>query len=251
MGLTPGQLSGRITKWNLHRHPQHRAELRADHPSVLSGHTVFRRQVQIGKMILRPGKYQVKLGNRVEKGHWRGMPIYALTLEERATCPRGCPLWVGCYGNNMHHAKRTPHGPAFELMLWRELAALQQKHGGTGFVVRLHILGDFYSPSYVDLWEAAIDHFRALHVFGYTAWSKHTEIGKAVARLRHKRWDRFAVRTSHGSKGPRTLVVPNAERKPRSAIICPAQTGATRSCGTCGLCWSAAAKDRPIAFLKH
>jgi hypothetical protein len=247
MGLTTGQLNGAITRYNLHWNGRKRGHVREDHAAFIEGRTLFPRQVLRGVTHLRPGHHSVKLGRCVVKGRWKGMPIYTLTLEERKTCPRDCVLWKGCYGNSMQWAKRSPHGSQFERELWAELHALNRKHR-RGFVVRLHVLGDFYSVAYVDLWEAALDHFENLNVFGYTARQTSTAIGAAVQRLCENRWERFSIRTSGAQKGTRTLVIDNVEDCPPNAIVCPAQTGKTRSCGTCGLCWHS---KRPVAFLRH
>jgi len=156
-----------------------------------------------------------------------------------------------CYGNNMIQSVRYKHGDRLEQALGLELGFLQQRHPG-GFVLRLHILGDFYSVDYVKFWEAQLDWFPALRIFGYTAREASDPIGAEINRLRAKRWNRFAIRTSGAARGPRTIVVPDsASSKPDSAITCPAQTGGTTHCGNCGLCWAPAAKQRPIAFLQH
>ena len=39
-----------------------------------------------------------KLGKKILKGKWSGMPIYTGTLEERATCRKTCEHWNNCYG---------------------------------------------------------------------------------------------------------------------------------------------------------
>ena len=247
MGLTKGQLNGRIRVYNLHRHSDQKNELRDTHPAVVAGRTLFPSRVETGRTILKPGHHSTKLGSVVTKGRWRNMPIYALTLEERATCPRDCAVYNSCYGNNMQWAKRSPHGPEFEVALWRELYALNRKHR-KGFVVRLHVLGDFYSSSYVDLWGAALDRFENLNVFGYTARQGSSHIGKMIQVLRDRHWERFSVRTSGAQKGIRTLVIDKIEDCPPNAIVCPAQTGHTRSCSACGFCWHS---KRPVAFLRH
>lgn len=247
MDLTPGQLAGAKMRFNLHSNRGRGKVLAQGHWADHYAVSLFQHRVEKGMTHLRPGSYSTKLGGVVAKGRWRGMPIYALTLQERATCPRDCPLWLGCYGNNMPWAKRSPHGLKFELELWRELHRLNREHR-RGFVVRLHVLGDFYSESYVDFWEAALDHFENLNVFGYTARESSTPIGAAIQRLRISRWHRFSVRTSGAQKGVRSVVIDSVRDKPAGAIICPAQTGATKSCATCGLCWHT---KKPIAFLRH
>ena len=246
MGITPGSLSGCIVRWNLHRHPKriHRDPLAAH---VIEGRTKYPARVSAEGAALKPGSYQWKIGGRVHKGKWRGMPIFALTLEERATCPRDCALWVNCYGGGMNFAVRMPHGPALERQLWGELTSMQKRYPG-GFVVRLHVLGDFYSLGYFELWREALDAFPALRVFGYTARQPGSRIGAAIAELRDEQWDRFAMRTSGALDGPRTMVIDREADKPAGVILCPAQTGKTRSCGTCALCW---ATKKDIAFLRH
>lgn len=197
--------------------------------------------------VLKDGHQSRKIGAVVMKGHRRGWPIYTLTLEERATCPRDCAAWGICYGNNMQAAERIVAGDALVGALSRELAELQQRHAG-GFLVRLHVLGDFYGVAYVDAWARALDAFPALHVFGFTARDPEADpIGIAIATQAALRWDRFAIRFSGrpGRHGASRLLedVPDPD-----AIACPAQTGATDCCATCALCWQS---DRSIGFRRH
>ena len=250
MGLTPGQFVGALRRYNLHRNRGNGISLSGSHPAVIELRTLFPKKVRNGWRLLRPGRDNSKLGNRVTKGAWRGAPIFSLSLEERATCPSTSKQFLSCYGNNMPWAVRSPHGPELERGLRLELSGLQNKHPNR-FAVRLHQLGDFYSLGYVRFWEDALDEFSGLRIFGYTHWDQSTEIGAAIADLRHRRWNRFAVRTSDAKIGPRTFVIDRDLTPSDGAILCPAQAGKTRSCGTCALCWSEAAMDKPIAFQKH
>ncbi len=100
------------------------------------------RDPQADEVVIKSGGYSGKLGGVVTKGWWKGMPIYTLKLEERATCPRSCQNWRGCYGNNMPFAHRYRHGAALEEAICREVYLLSAKHP-RGFVVRLHDLGGF------------------------------------------------------------------------------------------------------------
>ena len=119
--------------------------------------------------------------------------------------------------------------------------------------MRLHMLGDFYSLEYVQLWRRWLVRDPALRVFGYTAWHPSTPIGGALRFLARTNWDRFAIRLSSAAVGTRrTIVVAKAaDAVKRGAIVCPAQEGKTRSCATCGLCWAPAAQRRTVAFLRH
>lgn len=256
MGMTPGQIAGRTLKLNLHFMAGIGAPLRADHPALAEGHTIFPSAVRDAKTayrLLKEGSDSYKLGARVEKGPWRGMPIFSLTLEERATCPRSCAVWRWCYGNTSPLRIRFKPGFDLELRLEQELMALNKIHPG-GFVVRLHMLGDFYSADYVRQWHRWMFRFGALHIFGYTAWPANSAIGKAVSALNEAPHHRVLIRFSSRSPGPcRTITIKDADEaglRPR-VIVCPAQTGATRSCGTCGLCWAPSALDKTIAFIRH
>lgn len=239
--------------------------LAADHPAVVEGRTLFPTTVvdpSSASRVLVSGANQRKLGDRVTKGPWAGMPIYALTLEERATCPASCHHWSTCYGNGMQLARRNRAGPDLERLLDTELRILSMQHPD-GFVVRLHVLGDFYSTDYVDLWAGWLTEFPQLRVFGYTAWPGTTVIGGAIIKLRARMWDRFAIRTSvpadailakdqmiHGDPLA-TTIKRVAEGKQPEGIVCPAQTHPGVCCGSCGLCWSEAARETPIVFMVH
>lgn len=251
MGTTVGSIDGKCRTLGLQFHrKKNPAALLPDHAAVAEARTVYPASVrEPDGNVLKSGDNQRKIGKKVTKGAWKGFPIFVLTLEERATCPRSCQQYLACYGNNMRFAARYKHGPALEASLRTELKHLQKRFP-KGFVVRLHLLGDFPTLGYVRFWEEMLNEFPALHVFGYTAWLQNTRIGQAIADLRSRRWMRFAVRTSGAMTGPRTVVV--AKEWPTiKAIVCPAQTGKTKSCSSCGLCWSLAARDKAIAFLAH
>lgn len=245
MGTTRGSIDGASRRANLHFRPGVPMTLAPSHPAARAGHTIFPTRVAHDTRPLKPGSYSRKLGAIVEKGAWRGMPIYTLALEERATCPRSCARWLDCYGNHMQAAKRQSTLGLIGVLA-SQLGDLSRDHPG-GFVVRLHVLGDFYSVEYVEQWARWLRHFPALRVFGYTAWRPATPIGKRIGELRDAHWDRFAIRTSAGNEEPRAIVVDAAEQA-GDAILCPVQTGKTASCGTCSLCWST---RRDIAFLRH
>lgn len=200
--------------------------------------------------VLVDGKNSRKIGDRVVKGPWAGMPIYTLTLPERATCPATCHHLADCYGNGMQWARRIAPGQELEEALDLELTWKQRAHPD-GFVVRLHVLGDFYATRYVARWAEWLERFPALRVWGYTAWPDNTPIGSAVRDLADRMWPRFAIRYSSREPGPQRAITVDAMEEAGEAIICPVQTGATETCGTCGLCWSDAARGKTIAFVRH
>lgn len=223
-----------------------------DHAALAESRTIYpstvRHESEV-KHALKSGHNQGKIGGLVRKGRWKGMPIYTLTLEERATCPSSCRHWRSCYGNQMHFAERLAPGPDLEWRLERELAWLDLQHRG-GFVVRLHVLGDFYSADYVAFWASMLDRFKALHVFGYSArWAPGDAVARPLIELAMARWSRFAIRLSNMPiEYCATRSIEHPLQCPPGAIVCPAQLGKTESCSTCALCWST---TRNIAFLQH
>jgi hypothetical protein len=217
-------------------------------PAYRTGRSIFPSRVfdpDEVQRVLKDGHQSRKIGKFVTKGPRRGWPLFTLTLEERATCPRNCKAWAFCYGNNMQAAERLTAGPALEEALWNELLALQFAHP-SGFMVRLHVLGDFYSLDYVRFWTRALSAFPALHVFGFTAHDPASEIGAALFDLVNSNFDRFSLRFS-GLNSPLYGSQLQPDVHP-DAIACPAQADATDCCGTCGLCWHS---RRSISFARH
>lgn len=223
-----------------------------DHPAVMDARTVYPSTVEMDSSVLKPGSNQWKLGGEILKGDWRGFPIYALTLEERATCPTSCKHWRSCYGNRMHRAHRMPHGPELEQRLQLEVAAHAAEHP-SGFAVRLHVLGDFYSVEYVELWRRLLDQHPALHIWGYTArWDAQNDpIAAALVALAQDHPDRFAMRFSNAPAGfgiRMTISVEHPLQVPADTTLCPQEVDKTESCSSCALCWHS--RER-VAFIQH
>lgn len=229
------------------------------HPAFRAGTTIFPSRVydpdEVAR-VLKDGHQSRKIGRTVTKGRCKGWPIFTLTLEERASCPRSCREWGGCYGNNMQAAERIVHGPALEAALEQELRALAAAHRD-GFMVRLHVLGDFYSIDYLAFWRRMLAELPPLHLFGFTAHAPSSAIGRSVARLAIDfGWHRAAIRFSgapHALRAARVLDPgeregPEDDNGDGGAIVCPAQEGRTECCATCALCWQS---DRSIAFRRH
>lgn len=225
--------------------------LPAYHPAVRGGRTLFPSRVyapEEAARLLKSGHHSRKIGKLVTKGKHRGWPIYTLTLEERASCPSTCREWASCFGNHMHAAERIEHGPALLESLGEELCALARLHP-RGFMVRLHVLGDFWSTEYVAFWDAMLRALPMLAVFGFTAHEPRSPIGRAVALMAANHgWQRAAIRFSGAPHANRASRVIGPGETDTEAVICPAQTGGTDCCGTCALCWHS---ERSIAFKRH
>lgn len=225
------------------------------HKALEEGRTLFLktvRQVDDLKALLVSGHSNVKIGRDVRKGRvFRGWWIYTLSLQERATCPRSCAHWADCYGNNMPWAKRVDHRDldALKDALEFEIERLVSVRGREGVLIRLHALGDFFSPAYVEFWALMLALHPRLAVFGYTARHKGTSIGDAIERVRQAHPDRFRIRWSDGGEDRDcTVSIEREEDCPADAFVCPEQTGKVEACGKCGLCWSS---TRNVAFLAH
>ena len=225
-------------------------QLGSDHKAVLKGRTIFLKTVKAPTTvarILQPASNNSKLGDGkrfITKGKWRGMPMFQLTLEERKTCPTTCEQWRNCYGNNMPFVNRVNHASkSFFGAMETELAALSAKHP-QGFVVRLHVLGDFFSVPYVRFWAKQLEKHPELRIFGYTHREPSSMIGRAIRTMNQDRcWIRWS---DYG--GPMSANTDQPGQGPAEGITCPEQTGKTASCLTCGLCWST---TLPIRFVVH
>jgi hypothetical protein len=219
--------------------------LRENHHALSQAITIHPKMVRpvtdYASRLLKPASSNDKLGNGsnvIAKGKWRDFPLYSLTLEERSTCDRSCQQWANCFGNNMRFAHRVGADDPDLLMLrlHDEIEHLSKVHP-SGFVIRLHVLGDFFSVDYVDFWADALRAYPALHLFGYT--HRTGDIGEAIGE--HLQNDRAWIRFS--DKGGDMSANVGGE-----GIVCPEQSGKTQSCLTCGLCWST---TKAIAFIEH
>lgn len=219
------------------------------HPALREGTTIFPSTVipaAATERLLKSGEHSRKIGKQMTKGRWNGMPFFTLTLEERETCPRTCKEWATCYGNNMPFPQRIAEDGTLTLRLTSELIYLSACHP-QGFIIRLHVLGDFYSVAYVEFWREALVQFPNLRIFGFTARQPSDPIGRAVLELMRDFYDRVALRISGGGQDTDcSEVVDKAEDA--TGIRCPAETDANRCCATCGLCMQT---NRTISFVRH
>ena len=222
-------------------------KLSSDHRAIMNGQTMYQKNVH--DPLTYPYKFikpdtGSKLGKKVRKGKWMGMKFCTLTLEERSTCDRDCEHWLDCFGNNMPFAHRFLTTTTLTQKMEPNLDELDVKHP-LGYVVRLHILGDFFSIAYVKWWSKQLDKRPALHIYGYSRHHPFKPIGRAILALRERHPDRFQVRFSNL---PSDKFSANSEHVAEDGIVCPEQTGKSASCGDCGLCWS---MDKPVIFLDH
>ena len=241
--------------------PERVVGLSPSHPAAVHGRTIFPKSVahpDDGERIFVSGHNNRKLGAKVMKGPLKGMAIYQLSLEERATCPRSCAQWLTCYGNAMHLARRNDASDVGRLWvaIEHELGVLSRRHP-EGFLVRLHTLGDFFSVEYVEMWRDWLERFPALNVFGYTACHMNAEddgeaaVGDAIGLLNEESGRSF-IRYS-GVKDMLGAVVVDEPSDDPDILMCPAQTGKTECCATCALCWADAPSvlEKAIGFLRH
>ena len=218
--------------------------LRADNPVLAKAVTIHPKMVKspLEVRIFKPASLNSKMGagnDIVVKGKWRGLPMFQMSLQERATCPTSCKQWASCYGNNMRGAHRIDHdNPHFISQLGKELYALGQRHR-YGFVIRPHVLGDFFSVGYASWWEDKLDAIKHMRLFGFTHWERASPIGRVILRMNENErcWIRFSNQGGEMSA--------NVEGE---GIPCPQQTGKTESCLTCGVCWST---KKAVSFRRH
>ncbi|MBM2293801.1 response regulator transcription factor [Sulfitobacter pseudonitzschiae] len=204
--------------------------------------------------VLKDGSNNSKIGGDVLLGWLQGARIYTLTIEERATCPTSCSLWSACYGNSMQFARRWEHGQPLMDKIEAELDTLLGLY--ERILVRLHVLGDFWSVEYATFWRQMLARHRGLHVFGFTAHKPGSSIGTVIRETRAAHPTRYMIRHSDmtGPMGSFTLDFPTEMKTIGDAVVCPEQVDGmknhpeSRHCGNCAVCWSS---DRPVAFVVH
>ena len=114
-----------------------------------------------------------------------------------------------------------------------------------GIVIRLHVLGDFYSLEYVSFWHRMLQKHPNLCVFGYTGRETNSSIGKANIALNKTYLERWVVRFSRSMVSERLGEWYAAKEDfTGKHFDCPEQTGRLPSCAACGLCWSVATTVR-------
>ena len=197
--------------------------------------------------VLKPGTNNKKLGGIVTAKKWTGKRMYSLTLTERDTCPTSCHHWDDCYGNNMPFAHRFDTR-FLTHKLKEEIESLCNKYPD-GIVIRLHVLGDFYSTEYVGFWDDMLNKYPSLAIFGYTA-RKGDNIAVAIMYLNDKYSDRCMIRFSRNQEyndipADRYAAEESFEG---DCFTCPEQTGIMPSCAACGACWIS---NKTVRFLSH
>jgi hypothetical protein len=196
---------------------------------------------------LKKGSSNKKLGFKITTKKWKGKRLYSLTLTERETCPTSCHHWDDCYGNNMPFAHRfSTNGLTDQLKV--EIDYLMRKHK-QGIVIRLHVLGDFYSLEYVNFWQDMMLEYPELCIFGYTGRLLSTDIGAAIHLLNLRFSDRFVVRYSRNNDTEALGKWFAAEEGFEGKYFdCPEQSGKVANCASCGLCWMA---PKTVRFTTH
>lgn len=255
--------NGTLSRFKPYEHgPTHcdraAASLPSTHDAVVGARTLFPTRVfsaAASDHVLVAGHNNAKIGDFVVKGPWAGLNIFTLTLEERATCPASCDLFKACYGNAMPLAKRWKYDEHLPEAICDDVEQKAKEHP-VGFVVRLHVLGDFPDVHYTELWQSLLRDTPQLHLFGYTAHPATSEIGQVISAMNQDVPTRCAIRFS---VSPETKLEPMQAttiwRRERGQVpeglVCPASSGDTEACGTCGLCWHPNMAQRRIVFLGH
>jgi hypothetical protein len=211
--------------------------------------TIYQKSIKLPHEFdtLKKGSSNKKLGFKITAKKWKGKRLYSLTLVERETCPTSCHHWNDCYGNNMPFAHRfSTEGLTDQLHF--EIDYLMRKHK-QGIVIRLHVLGDFYSLDYVNFWQKMMLEYPELCIFGYTGRELDSPIGGAIHLLNLRFSDRFVVRYSRNNDSQELGKWFAAEESfEGKSFDCPEQTKKVANCASCGLCWMA---PKTVRFTTH
>ena len=136
--------------------------------------------------------------------------------------------------------------PNMDSILEKEIESLLLKHK-EGIVIRLHVLGDFYSVEYVQFWLDMLEKHPKLCIFGYTA-RKGDKIAHALWLLNNLFPERCVIRHSGNNEYNSSWSYAAEESFEGASFVCPEQTGKLKSCASCGLCWTT---KKTVRFLSH
>jgi hypothetical protein len=203
---------GSLRRFESIKPKRHGLVLQPDHPSMLFGRTIF--PTTVNDMdnprvlrLLKSGHNSRKIGKVVTKGKMKGFPIFTLTLEERATCPRTCEVFDSCYGNGMPYAQRLKHGPRSKSdcgTSWRTRRLPTHKASLSASTSS----GISTPPITQSFGRRRSKRIPALHVFGYTARDPQSDIGQVICEMLGVHSERFHIRFSAPNGLPsRALVV--------------------------------------------
>ena len=179
--------------------------------------------------------------------------MYTLTLIERATCSDECEHWKTCYGNNMMYAIRfNPYNKNFLPRLESDIKTIaNEPKNKNGFLLRLHVLGDFYNVDYVLFWKRMLKLYPNLNIYGYTRNHNNSKyldkrnIANEIIKLNNLFSTRFYIRFSNKLDIEESA---NSIDLGKKGITCLAQIDDKKTCATCTLCWSS---KKPINFITH
>ena len=228
-------------------------KLNPNHPALTEKRTInvkFRDRKDVNP--LKTVDSNRKLGNGkkiVQKGKWKGQPMYALTLEERATCPTSCYFWDSCYMNSVFFAPRQST-EGLDVRLYSQLKDISDKYP-KGFVVRLHVSGDFFSVEYVKFWEQCLKDFPQMTIFVFSARigkDNDQDIHEALKSMIYKYPDRWYVRFSDNKAGRGKLIYASNENFKGKHFVCPEMEGKTSSCLDCMACLTS---KKTVMFKTH
>lgn len=212
--------------------------------------TIYRKSIKLPAEsttgVLKKGSQNKKLGFKVTAKKWEGKRLYSLTLTERDTCDQSCHHWEDCYGNNMPFAHRFSTVGLIP-KLREEIRFLLAKHKN-GVVIRLHVLGDFYSEEYIQFWGEMLRDNPRLCIFGYTGVPPISVLGWEIWSMNLLCPNRCVIRFSRNHSYDKTNSFACDESFEGDSFTCPEQTGKVKSCAACGLCWTAL---RTVKFLSH
>lgn len=198
--------------------------------------------------VLKSGEHSRKLGGWTRKGFSHRVPIVTHSHEERATCPKECPLLATCYMDQTPFADRWVIGPEFFERAARQARVLSRKYPD-GWIWRVHTGGDFIDVTHVDFYAEVLAQNPPLIIFLFTAHSPESAIGRRLTQLMNDfGWRRFNVRFSNLTGEGCAKVVWQVPTRPTvdGMVVCPAMVPKSghpgkhksESCATCGLCWN-------------
>jgi len=128
-----------------------------------------------------------------------------------------------------------------------EIGFLLAKHKH-GVVIRLHVLGDFYSMDYVQFWMRMLTMHPKLSIFGYTGVPVDGNIATSIQLMNSIYTSQCFIRFSRNNEFDDEGSYAAEESFEGKSFDCLEQTKKAKNCAACGLCWMTA---KTVRFVTH
>ena len=179
----------------------------------------------------------------ISNGNTKIGAIPNFSLPAIKTCPGQTDFCaVFCYGlrgHFTHHSRQAMLERNYQRSLQDHFASrmIRSIQDNASKVFRIHVVGDFYTPEYIQKWTMIVDALPSVTFYAYTRSWRCPALKEALGNLRsHSNCHLLAsIDFTHANRPDSSWNTISVEGE---GSPCPHDTEMVETCLTCGLCWS-------------